>query len=377
MERASHLVHISLGSNIGDRLAYLQKAIDAIYEEVGDVLCISGVYETPAWGFSSDDFYNACISVKTRYTPEQVLDILMGIEQELGRHRKEGEGYEARVIDLDVILSSCGVVATKKLKVPHPSMQERKFVLVPLEEIAAQELHPVFDKTIEVLLRETKDTAEIKKAKEQLINPKENFSFSDFSYLAIEGNIGAGKTTLATMIAAEFNGKQVLERFSDNPFLPKFYEDKERYAFPLEMSFLADRYRQFTEDSSQLDLFKDFMVSDYDIYKSLIFAQVTLPEEEFKLYRTLFTIMYKEVVKPDQYIYLYQNTDRLLQNIKNRGRTYEQNIPAAYLEKIHQGYIDFIKTQPDLTVKIIDVSAIDFVKNRKDYCWLLREIIRK
>lgn len=141
--------------------------------------------------------------------------------------------------------------------------------------------------------------------------------FSKYNYIAIEGNIGAGKTSLAHKIALDFNAKLVLERFADNPFLPKFYEDNARYAFPLEMSFLADRYQQISDDLSQFELFKDFIVSDYDVFKSLIFAKVTLLPEEFTLYRKLFHIMYKDMVKPDLYIYLYQNTERLLRNIKN------------------------------------------------------------
>src|SRR5699024_8314518 len=126
---------------------------------------------------------------------------------------------------------------------------------------------------------------------------------------------------------------------------PKFYENKARYAFPLEMSFLADRYQQLLDDIGQFDLFKDLVVADYDIYKSMIFAGVTLAPEEFSLYKKLFGIMYKDLPKPDLYIYLYQSTERLLQNIKKRGRSYEQQIPAEYLENINRGYLDFIKNQ--------------------------------
>ena len=199
----------------------------------------------------------------------------------------------------------------------------------------------------------------------------------NFNYIAIEGNIGAGKTTLGIKIAEDFNAKTVLERFADNPFLPKFYKDQNRYAFPLEMSFLADRYQQISDDLAQFDLFKDFIVADYHIFKSLIFAKVTLSEDEFRLYKTLFDIIYKEMPKPDLYIYLYQNTDRLLQNIKRRGRSYEQEIPATYLEKINNGYLDYIKTQQDLNVLILDVSELDFVKNQSDYIFVLHEIQKK
>ena len=175
----------------------------------------------------------------------------------------------------------------------------------------------------------------------------------------------------------DFNAKSVLERFADNPFLPKFYEDQNRYAFPLEMSFLADRYQQISDDLAQFDLFKDFIVADYHIFKSLIFAKVTLAEDEFRLYKTMFDIIYKEMPKPDLYIYLYQSTERLLENIKERGRNYEQEIPAEYLEKINNGYLDYIKSQTNLNILIIDVTNRDFQNNQEDYVYILNEIQNK
>ena len=198
--------------------------------------------------------------------------------------------------------------------------------------------------------------------------------FSQLQLISIEGNIGAGKTTLSTMIAEDFNAKLILERFADNPFLPKFYKDQARYAFPLEMSFLADRYQQFMDDTSQFDLFKNFMVSDYDIFKSLIFAKVTLQPEEYNLYRKVFNFMYREVKKPEIYLYLYQNTERLLANIKKRGRDYEQNIDPEYLEKINRGYLDFIKSHQDQNSLIIDISELDFVHRPEDYEFILSKL---
>ena len=140
------------------------------------------------------------------------------------------------------------------------------------------------------------------------------------------------------------------------------------------MSFLADRYQQISDDLSQLDLFKDFMVSDYDVNKSLIFSKVTLPEDEFRLYRKLFYQVYKDIAKPDLYVYLYQNTERLQANIKKRGRKYESDIKDEYLEQLNSGYLEFLKSQTELNVKIIDISDRDFVKNRKDYLWILDQI---
>ncbi|TYP75963.1 2-amino-4-hydroxy-6-hydroxymethyldihydropteridine diphosphokinase [Aquimarina intermedia] len=368
-------IYISLGSNKGDRLSFLQKAVDEIFTRVGAVITISGVYQTPALGFKSDDFYNSCIEVTTYLTTQETLDKLLSIEKQLGRHRSVGGDYEARTIDLDIILSTEGNVATNDLIVPHPRMQDRKFVLVPLNEIASSALHPIFNKEIGELLKSTSDTSIIKKVEDTLLAPKSKFALSSFQYLTIEGNIGAGKTSLSNQIAEEFNAKLVLERFADNPFLPKFYEDMERYAFPLEMSFLADRYQRLQDDIGQLDLFKDFVVSDYDIYKSLIFAKVTLQPEEYGLYKKVFDIMYSNLPKPGLYVYLYQNTERLLENIKKRGRVYEKDIAPEYLEKINKGYFEFIKSQKDRNVKIIDISDRDFVSNRSDYIWILEKIL--
>lgn len=360
---------------MGNRLDFLQKAVQEIYKTVGDVVSISKVYQTPAWGFNSDDFYNACIAVKTFYSTSEVLDILLGIETSLGRNRTDSEGYDARTIDLDVIFSSEGIIDSEKLKVPHPSIQDRKFVLKPLADIAAEVEHPKLKQTVLELLEKTTDTSEITPIKEVILNPKDQYHLSRFQYLTIEGNIGAGKTSLAQLIAGEFNAKLVLERFADNPFLPKFYEDMERYAFPLEMSFLADRYQRLQDDIAQFDLFTDFVVSDYDVFKSLIFAKVTLQEEELVLYKKVFDLMYKNLPKPGMYIYLYQNTERLLENIKKRGRDYEQKIPPEYLDKINRGYLQFIKSQPEFNVKIVDVSDRDFISNRSDYISILEEII--
>jgi deoxyadenosine/deoxycytidine kinase len=258
--------------------------------------------------------------------------------------------------------------------VPHPQMPNRKFVLQPLYEIGAKQIHPTLHKSIAELLEICEDNSVLEPINIWLKNPSKQYSLSRYNYIAIEGNIGAGKTSLATKIANEFNGKLILERFADNPFLPKFYEDAKRYAFTLEMSFLADRYQQISDDLSQLDLFKDFIVSDYDIYKSLIFSKITLPEDEFKLYRRLFYLMYKDISKPELYVYLYQSTERLQENIKNRGRDYEQNIDDDYLDKINSGYLEFLKNQTELNVKTIDITDRDFVKNREDYLWLLNQI---
>lgn len=372
--KSPRTVILALGSNLGDRPVYMQKALQKIHENIGWIKDISNVYETPAWGFEGNAFLNACVSVSTRLKPEVILDHLLSIETELGRKRSDFENYQNRTIDLDILLMEDEVVETSRLKIPHPGIPERAFVLRPLRDIAASEKHPVLGKRIDQLLKETRDNSPISVADVKLGKPQRNFHFPGCNYIAVEGNIGAGKTSFSTMISQDFNAKLVLERFKDNPFLPKFYENKERYAFPLEMSFLADRYQQLSDDLAQYDLFKDFVISDYDVFKSLIFARITLHEDEYSLYHKLFHLMYKELVKPELYIYLYQNTERLLENIKKRGREYEQNIQPDYLVEINKSYLNFIKSQSNMRVQVIDISGLDFVSNRKDYLYLLEEI---
>ncbi|QMU66381.1 MAG: 2-amino-4-hydroxy-6-hydroxymethyldihydropteridine diphosphokinase [Flavobacteriaceae bacterium] len=358
-------IYLSLGSNLQNRLKSLQKAVYLIHEEIGSIQKISSVYKTTSLGFKGHDFFNICLEVATCLTPEIVMKIILAIEKELGRKRTDSTKYTNRIIDIDILLFGNEVIFSKHITIPHPEMLERKFVLAPLEEIAKQVIHPVVKKQITYCLQDFTDTSEIHRIPEKLERP---VAISEtYKYIAIEGNIGAGKTSLAQLIARDFNAKLVLERFADNPFLPKFYKNKERFAFPLEMSFLADRYQQLTDDLAQFDLFKNFVVSDYYMFKSLIFAQITLPNDEYALYRKMFDLMYKEIPKPDLYIYLYQNTDCLLKHIKKRGRDYEQHIKPEYLQKIHNGYSNFMKTKQHLNTLIIDVSELDFVKEKEHY----------
>jgi len=370
--KIQRVTYLSLGSNQGNKLKNLQEAIYLIAEKIGPILKISSVYKTPSVGFVGEDFFNICIKLSTYLPPEKILSSSLEIEKKLGRIRTNSDGYSDRTIDLDILLFDDEIIFSHELIVPHPRMLYRKFVLVPLIEIASEVLHPVTKIHLGKCLDGCSDNTEINKTTETLIRPIP--LTEKYNYIAIEGNIGAGKTSLAKMMSDEFNAKIVLERFADNPFLPKFYEDKERFAFPLEMSFLADRYQQLSDDLAQFDLFKNLIVSDYYIFKSLIFAQVTLQKDEYLLYRKMFDLMYKEITKPDLYVYLYQNTDRLIKNIKKRGREYEQNISSDYLKKIHNGYSNFIKTQQDLNTLTIDVSELDFVNNKDDYQLIIKKI---
>ncbi|MBT8281667.1 MAG: 2-amino-4-hydroxy-6-hydroxymethyldihydropteridine diphosphokinase [Muriicola sp.] len=367
--------YLSLGSNEGNRVYFLQKGLFLLQERVGIIKKISPVYESPSWGFEAGDFLNLCLELDTLLEPEEMLNQLLQIEQQLGRKRSSEGGYQSRQLDIDLLYYDQVVMENERLTIPHPGIPNRRFVLRPLADIAPQFYHPALAKDTRNLLQACRDKSELQKTKIRLY-PHWEEKFAALNFVTIEGNIGAGKTTLAQKISEDYKAKLVLERFADNPFLPKFYEDQARYAFPLEMSFMADRYQQFTEDTTQFDLFKKFMVSDYDVYKSLIFAKITLQPDEYRLYRKVFGLMYREVRKPNLYIYLYQTTDRLLENIKKRGRSYEQQIEPDYLEKINKGYFDFIKSYPEQKTLILDVSSIDFVHSADDYHYVLDRILK-
>lgn len=370
-----HLVYLSLGSNLGKRFKNLQQAIFKLNSNHCKVVTISKVYENDAIGFPGNTFLNCCLSITTTLKAQQLLEYILQIENSFGRQRLD-HTYTNRPIDIDIIYIDKLVLNTPSLSVPHPRMHLRNFVLKPLADIAPQWYHPNLKKDTRNLLQECRDTSILTKYPKKLFkNVQELFEHAQF--ITIEGNIGAGKTTLTKKMANDFNAKVILERFADNAFLPKFYKEPSRFAFPLEMSFLADRYQQFTEDLAQLDLFKIFMISDYEVTKSLIFAQVTLQQDEFNLYRKLFKLMYKEVKKPSLYIYLYQTLPQLKANIKKRGRSYEQDIDPKYLDNINKGYLKFLKTIPEQKQLIINLEQLDFVENAKDYQKVVAQITNK
>ena len=201
-----------------------------------------------------------------------------------------------------------------------------------------------------------------------------------YPFIAIEGNIGAGKTSLTKLLANENSCKLILEQFEDNSFLPKFYENPEKYSFPLELSFLAERYQQLKTKTTQNSLFEQQIFSDYFIYKCLIFAQANLPTDEFILYQEFFNIVISNIRIPDLLVYLYVDIDVLLSNIKKRGREYEQNIKAEYLINIQKGYINFFEqfSKVEKTrILLLDVSNLDFVSDKNDLMKIKNSIFKE
>jgi deoxyguanosine kinase len=188
-----------------------------------------------------------------------------------------------------------------------------------------------------------------------------------YNFITIEGCIGAGKTTLAKKIAADFNGKLILEQFENNPFLPKFYEDPARHAFPVELYFMAERFQHLKKLLMEGDIFRSFTVSDFLFQKSLVFAMNNLSSDEAKLFRNLFDIINPSLPKPDITLYLYTPVEKLLSNIKARGRNYEQHISAEYLDRLHNAYLEYFRLQTTARIVLLNSANLNFLDFKNDY----------
>ena len=360
------MVFLSLGSNLGNRAQYLQHALFLLHREVGEVVKVSPLYESPAWGFSSEPFYNICVELYTDLPLEVLLPKLHAIEARLGRVRsaQPSAGYKARTLDIDILYYGDMVVQTDTLCVPHPQLALRRFVLQPLADIAPDFVDPAKGQTISQLLEACPDITSLTLVEQDFALPVNKTSIP-YRYITIEGNIGAGKTSLATRLAEDFSGQLLLEEFATNPFLEDFYKEPQRYALATELNFLKDRYKQLQQTLTLNE--HPLLVADYAFSKSLIFAQETLPKKEYALYEELFYLLFERMIKPDLYIYLHQHTDMLLKNIQKRGRSFESPISKSYLERIEQSYLSFLQHNPSLHTLFIDVSYMDFVNNEADY----------
>lgn len=197
------------------------------------------------------------------------------------------------------------------------------------------------------------------------------------AYIAIEGNIGAGKTTLSRRLCEQFNRRLILEEFDDNPFLPPFYQEPERYAFPVELFFMAERHKQLQAELAQTDLFSNGVVSDYIFVKTLLFARNTLSEEEFRLFGRLFRAMDAGFPNPDLIVYLHRPVEALQANIARRGRSFEQEIRDDYLASVQQAYFNFFRSQKEHAILVLDLGDRDFTEDDDLYRQILARIAEK
>lgn len=368
-------VYLSLGSNIGDKINNLQNSINVIDSRLGNVISISSVYQTVAEGFYGEDFFNCCISLNTQYEPKILLKKIIEIEVNCGRKRSNSKFYESRKIDIDILYYENKIIDEDNLTIPHPRMHTRKFVLVPLKEIANSKVHPILNETTDNLV-EKLNFNDIIKIDQNLTLPI-LIKLGSFKNIVIEGNIGVGKTSLSKKLSKDLNKDLIIEQYLENPFLEKYYENPNRYALNVELTFLADRCRQLMDFNNQISFFSSGIVADYDIFKSLVFASVSLKEVDYNLFRKIFYQMTKGLFKSNLVIYLVQSSDQLLKNIKKRGRNFEKQITKEYLDKIHSAYQAHLKNNFETKTIFIDVSDLDFVESKDDYLELLFRLKNK
>lgn len=320
-----NVAFLCLGGNIGNRIVNLNATKDAISRLLGGITAQSYIYETAAWGSVSENKYlNQVIKIETQLSAQNLLAKALTIEKSLGRKRGSAKNMD-RTVDIDILFFNSEIISAKNIEIPHPRLHLRNFVLKPLNDIARNFVHPVLKKTVSSLLKSSKDKLPVKKYN----------ALKDLKYICIEGNIGSGKTTLAKVLAKKLNARFLPEEFEDNPLLPLFYDNKKLFAFPLEYSFLVSRFKQLNET---LRSEKKIIVSDYSLYKCLWFAKINLSKKDFTLFKKQFKLIADQLPKPDIIVYLNTNTKNLKQNIKKRGRKYEQSISDDYLNSISKQY---------------------------------------
>ncbi|MGE0567164.1 MAG: 2-amino-4-hydroxy-6-hydroxymethyldihydropteridine diphosphokinase [Bacteroidia bacterium] len=315
-------VFLCLGGNLGNRLEYIRKAKALITKKIGLIVAQSGIYETPPWGKNSKYLYlNQVIEIRTSLEPEKLIETILIIEHSLGRIRTKNRNAD-RTIDIDILLIDNKIMSSHSLDVPHPRMHQREFVLKPLLEIYPDFMHPILKIKGESLLKKIREKVKIK---------KQNYGL----YVCIEGNIGAGKTTLANKLRQKLKAKTILERYEHTPLLENFYKEPRKYALALELSLLFNRFEQIVQIKNNNN---STLIADFSFYKSLWFAQINFNKNDFKAFKTQFDLLETLLPKPDLIIYLEAPIKHLKNNITNRNRKYERKISKQYLSSINSIY---------------------------------------
>lgn len=364
-----HICYISIGSNIGNRLNFLQTALKCLKDDKSVIDKISSVYESQTWGFDGRDFLNVCVKIITSYKPEELILKLLEIEKKIGRENFKEKLYSSRTIDLDILFYADLIIQKNNLIIPHPRIELRNFVLFPLQEISKNLVHPILKKSIEELIELKKDKTIIKKTKLNIVDSK---IFDKYKYISVEGNIGVGKTTLTKIICDKYEVKGLFENYINNPYLKKFYQNPEKFSFDVETYFLKERIKSL-ENFWKINN-KGIIISDYSIYKSLIFSKENLKGLSLKKYVVEYEKGLTSLEKPNLIIYLDAPSKLLLERIQQRGRDFEKNISEIYLKKIEEGYKKFLIKKHSFKVIFYDVSDKDFINNEYDLENLLKII---
>jgi 2-amino-4-hydroxy-6-hydroxymethyldihydropteridine diphosphokinase len=338
-----NVVFLSLGGNLGNRSENLNRAIEHIKAIGAKIIKVSSLYETAAWGSTSTKKYlNQVIQIGTSLTAHQLLKETLSIEKRMGRVRTSDRNTD-RVIDIDLLFFNNDVSNSKTLHIPHPRIQLRKFVLIPLNEIAAKFIHPVLNQPIKTLLKKCEDVLDVKLYKKE----------STFRLICIEGNIGSGKTTIAKALAKKLHADFLAEKFEDNDLLSKFYSNKKQDAFHLEYSLLLSRTQQLAQ---YLKAPAGVVICDFDLHKSLWFAKHNLATEDYKFFKKKALNLVEAFPKPELIVYLDTDLKNLKENIKKRNRVYEKNINSTYLEAIGEEYKKGLAKLKDVTKLLITIK---------------------
>ena len=343
------MIYLSIGSNLGDRLRFLQLAVGLISYRISRVKNISRIYETPAMGFKGNPFYNICVEINTDLQPKSLLKKLLDIEKYLGRVRSSDRKSKSRKIDIDIVYFKNLIIKDKELHIPHENMHERNFVLYPLLEICDKFKDPRNGKSIQTLLECSKDSVIPKKVEQKIYIPEIK------KVIAVEGLIGVGKTEFSRKLSEALSGEIILEQFKEIN-LEKFYNNPAQNAFETEKSFLEIRLVQHKEFKNKK---KYPQIFDYLAHKSIIFAKKTMTKFEFIKFQRDFNNCSKFFIKPEVVILLDRETKYILDNINKRGRNFEKKIDLKYLDIIKSEYNNW-KTKTKFMLFNLDLKKSDF-----------------